>query len=67
MFTDFCQLKDCKNGQESENEETLLSGSRDDLLQIMFKTILVLLSSETSLVKSELKYMWWFLKPLILI
>ena len=28
MFTDFCQLKDCKNGQESENEETLLSGSR---------------------------------------
>ena len=28
-----CWLKDCKNGQESESEETLMSGSRNDLLQ----------------------------------
>ena len=26
-------FKDCKNGQESENEETLMSGSRNDLLK----------------------------------
>ena len=28
-----CWLKDCNNGQESDNEETLMSGSRNDLIQ----------------------------------